>query len=117
MFKKSVCVALLAALCCLPATSSASTCRAGAAAEAGSKAGYEQARRAAEAWASREQNASDKLQDCLSRIRTTSIQLPSFPNLSDILNQLSEKVCQAAVDSINEHIPGTIDPWQDFTGS
>lgn len=116
MFKKSVCVALLAALCCLPATISASTCRAATAAEAGSKAGYEQARRAAEAWASREQNASDKLQDCLSRIRTITIQLPSFPNLADILNSLSEKVCQAAVDNINDNLPGTIDPWNDFTG-
>ncbi|CVH22908.1 hypothetical protein [Serratia marcescens] len=116
MFKKSVCAALLAALCCLPATSFASTCRAGAAAEAGSKAGYEQARRAAEAWASREQNASDQLQNCLSRIRTTTIQLPTFPSLADIMNQVSEKVCQAAVDKINDYIPGTIDPWQEFTG-
>lgn len=116
MLKKNLCAALLVALCCLPPSGRAATCRAAVAAEAGSQAGYAQAKRAAEAWATREQRASDQLQRCLSRIRTTTIQLPSFPSLAEILNQLSEQVCQAAVDKINGHLPGTLDPWQEFTG-
>jgi TraL protein len=114
MIKKSMCPALLMVLCCLPVISDAAVCRSGDAAQAGSTAGYEQARKADEAWAERERTVSDQLQSCLSRIRTTSVSLPSFPSLQDILNQVTERVCQAAVDKINSHIPSSIDPWQQY---
>lgn len=117
MFKKSMCGALLTVLCCLPVVSNAATCRAGQAAVEGSKAGYEQAKRAADVWAQKERTMSDQLQQCLSRIRQTSITLPSFPSLSDIFNQMVEKICQAAIDEINSHIPSSIDPWEEFKGA
>lgn len=111
MIKASMCAALLMALCCLPVVTNAAVCRAGEAAQAGSQAGYEQAKKAAEVWAERERSVSDQLQDCLSRIRKTSISLPSFPSLSDIMDQVADQICRAAVDKINSHIPSTIDPW------
>ncbi|MBX8493177.1 conjugal transfer protein [Pseudomonas cichorii] len=114
---KSMCPALLMVLCCLSVTSDAAVCRSGEAAQAGSNAGYEQARRADEAWAERERTVSDQLQSCISRIRTTSISLPSFPSLQDILNQVTEQICQAAVDKINSQIPSSIDPWQQYQNS
>lgn len=114
MFKKSMCAALLMVSCCLPVAVNAAVCRAGQAAQEGSQAGYDQAKRATEAWAERERTMSDQLQECLSRIRTTSISLPSFPSLQDIMNQVSEKVCQAALDKINSNIPSSIDPWQQY---
>ncbi|MCK9759922.1 conjugal transfer protein [Pseudomonas syringae pv. syringae] len=114
MFKKSVCSALLMVMCCLPVVVSAAVCRSGQAAQEGSKAGYEQARKADEAWAERERRVSDQLQNCLSRIRTTSISLPSFPSLQDIMSQVTEKICQAAVDKVNSQIPNSMDPWQQY---
>ncbi|MHB9376145.1 hypothetical protein ACYHMY_28040 (plasmid) [Pseudomonas amygdali pv. morsprunorum] len=68
-------------------------------------------------WAERERAVSDELQDCLSRIRTTSISLPSFPSLEDLMNQVADQVCQAAVDKVNSHIPSGSDPWQSVGGS
>lgn len=114
MFKKSMCGALLMVLCCLPVVVNAAVCRAGQAAQEGSQAGYDKAKRATDVWAERERTVSDQLQDCLSRIRTTNISLPSFPSLQEIMNQVSERVCQAAVDKINSHIPSSIDPWQQY---
>jgi TraL protein len=114
MIKKSMCPALLMVLCCLPVLSDAAVCRSGDAAQAGSTAGYEQAKKANDAWADRERTVSDQLQSCLSRIRTTSISLPSFPSLQELMNQLADKVCQAAVDKVNSQIPSSIDPWQQY---
>ncbi len=113
MIKKSMCLALLF-LCCLPVLSNGAVCRSGDAAQAGSTAGYEQARRADEAWGKRERTVSDQLQNCLARIRTTRVSLPSFPSLQEILDQVSERICQAAVDKINSQIPSSIDPWQQY---
>lgn len=114
MFKKSMCTALLTVMCCLPVFANAVVCRSGQAAQTGSTAGYAQAKQASDAWATRERTVSDQLQSCLSRIRTTSISLPSFPSLQDLMNQLADKVCQAAVDKINSQIPSSIDPWQQY---
>ncbi|MBI6737778.1 conjugal transfer protein, partial [Pseudomonas syringae] len=83
----------------------------------GSQTAYERARRASDVWAERERAVSDELQDCLSRIRTTSTSLPSFPSLEDLMNQVADQVCQAAVDKINSHIPSGSDPWQSVGGS
>ncbi|RMT55939.1 TraL protein, partial [Pseudomonas syringae pv. theae] len=73
--------------------------------------------KAADVWAERERTVSDELQDCLSHIRTTSISLPSFPSLEDLMNQVADQVCQAAVDKVNSHIPSGSDPWQSVGGS
>lgn len=116
MFKKSMCTALLTALCCVSVVGNAAVCRSGQAASAGSQAAYEQAKRASDVWAERERSVSDELQECLSRIRTTSISLPSFPSLEDLMNQVADQVCQAAVGKINSHIPSSIDPWQQLKG-
>ncbi|WP_220467414.1 conjugal transfer protein [Pseudomonas mosselii] len=116
MIKASMCAALLTALCCLPVTSTAAVCRAGEAAQAGSEVGYEQAKKAAEVWAEREREVSDQLQECLKRIRSTSISLPTFPSLGDIFDQVAERICRAAVDEINSHIPSSIElnPWKQY---
>ncbi|WP_117144589.1 conjugal transfer protein [Pseudomonas coronafaciens] len=115
--KKSMCSALLMVVCCLPAVGGAAVCRSGQAASVGSQTAYERAKKASDVWAERERTVSDELQDCLSRIRTTSISLPSFPSLEDLMNQVADQVCQAAVDKINSHIPSVVDPWQSVGGS
>ena len=115
MFKKRVCSALLAVLCCLPVVGNAAICRSGQAAQAGSEAGYERAQKAAEAWAERERTVSDQFQDCLSRIRSTSITLPTFPSLQGLLDKVVDKVCQTAVNKVNSSIPSSMDPWQELT--
>lgn len=112
MIKKSMCSALLMVLCCLPVISDAAVCRSGEAAQAGSKAGYDQARRADEAWAERERIISERLQSCLSRIRKTRVMLPSFPSLQDVLNQVAEEICKVVVKEINDQLPTSIDPWK-----
>ncbi|MBW5416266.1 conjugal transfer protein [Pseudomonas sp. MAG002Y] len=108
---KSMCSALLVVLCCLPVVGSAAVCRSGQAASVGSQTAYEQAKNASDIWAERERTVSDELQDCLSRIRTTRISLPSFPSLEDLLNKVADQICQAAVDKVNSHIPASFDPW------
>ena len=83
----------------------AATCRAGAAAEAGSRAAWERARTASQAWSQ---------QSCLSRIKDISITLPQFPSLDKLLRDLENQVCDAVVDRVNDHLPGNIDPWKDY---
>lgn len=40
--------------------------------------------------------------------------LPQFPGLDEIISQLENKVCEAALDKVNEQIPDNIDPWKNF---
>lgn len=54
--------------------------------------------------------------DCLGDIATT-ITSPVFPSLSDILNQIGQKVCNAARAQISDYVPSTIDPWGDLPTS
>jgi TraL protein len=96
-------------LACIPDTQAAS-CRAAAAAQSGSESGYQRAKAAADAWSQRQNNVSASLGDCLGNISTT-ITAPTFPNLTDAMNQIGQKICQAARDKINHYIPPTIDPW------
>ncbi|EHT05154.1 hypothetical protein HMPREF9694_05479 [Klebsiella michiganensis] len=113
MIKILMALILVVNVVCVPG-SRAETCRAATAATAGRDAGYEQARKAADAWADREGQASDILQDCLSSIRDITVTLPSFPSLSDLLSQAINKVCRAAVDKVNDTLPSNIDPWKDL---
>lgn len=101
-------------LCCTIFGADAATCRAGTAAQAGSEAGYNAAKKANDAWSARESQTSDQLQNCLSGIRNISISLPNLPSLQDIMNQASEKVCGALTDKIDSNLPTSIDPWQSY---
>lgn len=112
--RKMLCTTLLF-LACLPAADAAS-CRAGTAAKAGSEAGYNRAKEAADAWSQRQNNVTASLADCLGNISTT-ITAPTFPNLADIMNQIGQKICQAARDKISDYVPTTIDPWGDYASS
>jgi len=96
------------------AATAATTCRAGSAAQAGSQAGYERARAAATAWSQRENTVSSSLQSCLSRIKKITVTVPEFPNLDEVLSKLENEICDAAVDKVNEQIPGNIDPWKNY---
>lgn len=110
-----VCNSALAAVVLASVTlpAQASSCRAGTAASTGSQAGYNTAKQAADSWAQREQQTTDSLSECLGDISTTIV-MPTFPNLSQILNQIEQKVCSAAQSEIDEYIPDTIDPWSDM---
>lgn len=99
-------------LCGLSCSAGAASCRSGSAAQAGSDAGYNAAKKANDAWSARESQTSDQLQNCLSGIRDISISLPHLPSLQDVMNKASEKVCSAMTDKINSYLPDTIDPWQ-----
>lgn len=105
---------LLSGFMLFSAAAAAATCRAGSAAETGSQAGYERARAAATAWEQRESNVSSSLQSCLSRIKNVKVTLPQFPGLDEIISQLENKVCEAALDKVNEQIPDNIDPRKNF---
>lgn len=112
--KKTVLVGAVAALIFLPAASQA-TCRAGTAAEAGSEAGYAQNKKAADAWYSHESTASGTLQDCIDKMRSLSLTMPSFQSLSGSLNMYAEKLCSTAVSNVNSYIPSNINPWDSLT--
>ncbi|WP_210454612.1 conjugal transfer protein [Pantoea ananatis] len=112
--KKHTATALVAVFLCTTFTAGAATCRAGSAAQTGSEAGYNAAKKANDAWAARESQTSDQLQSCLSGIRNISISLPNLPSLQDIMNKASEKVCGALSDKINSNLPTSIDPWQSW---
>ena len=97
---------LLSGVILFSAVTSAATCRSGSAAEKGSQAGYEQAKTAATAWS---------LQPCLSRIKKITVTVPEFPSLESIISQLENEICDAAVDKVNDQLPGNIDPWKNYS--
>lgn len=100
--------------CCMSVPAQASGCRAGSAAQTGSEAGYNAAKKANDAWAVRESQTSEQLQNCLSGIRDISISMPHLPSLQDIINKATDKVCNAITDKINSNLPDNIDPWQSY---
>lgn len=81
-------------------TSQAATCRSGNAAVRGSQQGYERDKQAAEQVAKTEQSSSDILGKCVGGI-TGVLTVPQFPSLSDIFNQVQNKVCQIARNQID----------------
>ncbi|MDK9605872.1 conjugal transfer protein [Lelliottia wanjuensis] len=112
---KPLTAAIMAAFfCCSSLSAVAATCRAGSAAQAGSEAGYNAAKKANDAWSARESQTSEQLQNCLSGIRNISISMPHLPSLQDIINQATEKVCNTMTDKINSNLPDNIDPWQSY---
>lgn len=111
--RNSVILVLFAALL-IPASAGAAECRAATAARTGSQAGYERARTAARAWSERENDVASSLQSCLSRIKKVTLTLPQFPNLSELLSQLENEVCNAVVERVNDKLPGNINPWKNY---
>lgn len=83
MTNKTVTALLAVFFCCTAFNAGAATCRAGSAAQTGSEAGYNTAKKANDAWSARESQTSDQLQNCLSGIRNISISLPNLPSLQD----------------------------------
>ncbi|EAN2420051.1 hypothetical protein C3432_25620 [Citrobacter amalonaticus] len=114
MKKISLTFLLLYASMSGPAANAAS-CVAATAALAGAQAGYEQNRKAAESWSQREKQASNGFQQCLGDI-STSITVPTFPDFSQIFDQIKDKICSAARDKVSSLLPGNIDPWGDLGG-
>ncbi|EOE5279481.1 hypothetical protein ACKGIL_004513 [Salmonella enterica] len=114
MKKLSLTCLLLYASLSGPAAHAAS-CAAASAALAGAQAGYEQNRKAAESWSQRENQASNGFQQCLGDI-STSITVPTFPDFSQIFDQIKDKICSAARDKVSSLLPGNIDPWGDLGG-
>ncbi|EJO0601120.1 hypothetical protein NQ468_001358 [Salmonella enterica] len=114
MKKLSLTCLLLYAALSGPAANAAS-CAAASAALAGAQAGYEQNRKAAESWSQREKQASNEFQQCLGDI-STSITVPTFPDFSQIFDQIKDKICSAARDKVSSLLPGNIDPWGDLGG-
>ncbi|ACQ67668.1 hypothetical protein [Candidatus Williamhamiltonella defendens] len=92
----------------------AEPCRAHQAAQIGSQMGYEQAKKAADAWEKREQYATTALQQCLGSL-STSLTVPTFPDLSSLLNGIKDKVCAAGREKISRVIPSHINPWEEWT--
>nr|UUW42469.1 IncI1 plasmid conjugative transfer protein TraL [Citrobacter portucalensis] len=100
---------LLSGFLLFSTTAAAATCRAGSAAEAGSQAGYERAGRPQQPGTTRKQ--------CLILPAVLSVpyqerqsEPAAIPGLDDIISQLENKVCEAALDKVNEQIPDNIDP-------
>ncbi|NIH33064.1 hypothetical protein [Hafnia paralvei] len=91
----------------------AASCAAANAALSGAQAGYEQDRKAAESWAQREKQANSGFSQCLGDI-STSITVPTFPDFSQIFDQIKDKICSAARDKVSSLLPGNIDPWGDL---
>lgn len=90
----------------------AANCRSGSAAAQGSQSGYQKDKQAAEQIAQNERSSSDILGKCVGGI-TAVITTPQFPSLSDIFDQVKNKVCQiasnqiyGAVSSVNSQING-----------
>ena len=92
--------ALFVLLLCSAASVQAATCRSGSAAAAGSQSGYERDKQAAQQTAQSERSSSDILGKCVGGI-TSVLTAPQFPSLSDIFDQIKNKVCQIASDQGN----------------
>ncbi|WP_321959533.1 hypothetical protein [Burkholderia cenocepacia] len=92
--------ALFVLLLCSAASVQAATCRSGSAAAQGSQSGYDRDKQAAQQTAQSEKSSSDILGKCVGGI-TSVLTAPQFPSLSDIFDQVKNKVCQIASDQIN----------------
>lgn len=91
----------------------ATSCRAGKAAQTGSQIGYGKAKKTADAWEKREQLATTALQQCLGSL-STSLTVPTFPDLSALLNGIKDKVCATAREKISGYIPQHLNPWEEL---
>lgn len=91
---------LFVLMLCSVASVQAATCRSGSAAAQGSQSGYDRDKQAAQQSAQSERSSSDILGKCVGGI-TSVLTAPQFPSLSDIFDQIKNKVCQIASDQVN----------------
>lgn len=91
---------IVALTLCTAITAQAATCRSGNAASQGSQVGYQRDQQAASQAAQSELSSSDILGKCVGGI-TSIITAPQFPSLSDIFDQVKNKVCQIASSEVN----------------
>ena len=94
---------LLVLSMCSATNVEAATCRSGAAAIAGAKSGYNRDQQAAVTTATNDRSSSDILGKCVGGI-TSILTAPQFPSLSDIFDQIKNKVCAIASDQIDAQI-------------
>ena len=87
-------------LLCSAASVQAATCRSATAAAQGSQNGYQKDVQAAQQTAQREKSSSDILGRCVGGI-TGVITAPQFPSLSEIFDQIKNRVCRIASDQVN----------------
>lgn len=87
-------------------------CRSGDAAVRGSQVGFERAQTAAQTLSQNQTQAQTLLQKCIAGI--ANMQSPSqFPSMSDMFNQVVQKVCSAATQQVNSAL-GQINPTNDL---
>lgn len=91
---------MLALLLIASASAQSATCRSGDAATIGGQVGYEKDKQAATQMAQKENATSDILGKCVGGV-TSILTTPQFPSLSDIFDQVKQKICKAATDEIN----------------
>lgn len=82
-------------------STSAATCRSGAAASEGAQAAYQAAIDAINAEAAALKNSSDVIGTCISSV-TGVVTMPSFPDLGSIWGEMIDQVCKTASDKISE---------------
>jgi len=87
-------------LLCFTGSVQAANCRSVNAAVQGSQSGYQKDTQAAEQTAQKQRTTSDILGKCVGGI-TGVITAPQFPSLSDIFDQIKNKVCKLASDQVN----------------
>jgi hypothetical protein len=87
-------------------------CRAGDAAVHGSEAGFQRAQTNALTISQNQTRAQMLLQKCLAGIASMQT-LSMFPSLTDVLDQVVQKVCNAATQQVNSAI-GQITPQDDL---
>lgn len=87
----------------------AASCRSGQAAAQGAQQAYEKDIQAAEENAQKEKGISDTLGKCIGSISGV-ITSPTFPSMSDVFNQMKNKVCRIANEKVNGAVNKVTNP-------
>jgi TraL protein len=102
-----------AVLVALVATSTAHAgCRSGDAAVRGSQLGFERAQTSAVSISQNETQAQTLLQKCIAGLASMQT-ISMFPSMGDIMNQMVQRVCNAATQQVNSAI-GQVTPQNDL---
>ncbi|WP_157798564.1 hypothetical protein [Dyella ginsengisoli] len=96
----------------LAASTAHAGCRAGDAAVRGSQLGFERAQTSAVSISQNETSAQTMLQKCIAGIASMQT-VTMFPSFGDIMNQMVQKVCNAATQKVNSVI-GQVTPQNDL---
>ncbi len=93
-------ITIAALLLCAATSVQAAPCRSSTAASQGSQKAYQRDVQAAQETAQRERSSSDILGKCVAGV-TGVITAPQFPSMSDIFDQIKNKVCRIASEQVN----------------